>query len=77
VRRQEAEQAGVDLMLSGHTHAGQLWPFGELAKATYKIVPGLSKIGNMYFYLSVGAGTWGPPIRLGSRSEVVKVVIIN
>jgi predicted MPP superfamily phosphohydrolase len=75
LRREEAARAGSDLMLSGHTHAGQLWPFGELAKATYKIPPGLSKIGKMQFYLSVGAGTWGPPIRIGSRPEVVNIDI--
>jgi predicted MPP superfamily phosphohydrolase len=75
VNLSEGEKAGVDLQFSGHTHNGQLLPanivtkrlfendFGLLTKATYNVV------------VSSGVGTWGPPIRIGTSSEIVQVEI--
>ncbi|MHC1706532.1 MAG: metallophosphoesterase [Bacteroidales bacterium] len=68
-----AALAGVDLQLSGHTHNGQQWPFNHLTKAIYEVSYGYVKKGNTHFYVSSGFGTWGPPVRLGSRSEVVLI----
>ncbi|NQU06476.1 MAG: metallophosphoesterase [Calditrichaeota bacterium] len=74
-RMKEAEEAGVDLMLSGHVHEGQLWPVKYLAEAVYGVRTGLSEIGKMKFYLTSGAGTWGPPVRICATPEIVTLVL--
>lgn len=61
----------IDLQLSGHTHHGQLFPGNLITSLIYEISYGYRKIGETIFYVSSGVGTWGPPIRLGSKSEVV------
>jgi uncharacterized protein len=67
-----AEAAGVSLQLSGHTHLGQFIPWSWIARRIYRqFVYGLSRIGRMQVFTSSGAGTWGPPLRLGSISEIV------
>jgi len=67
-----AEAAGVSLQLSGHTHLGQFIPWSWMARRIYQqFVYGLSRIGKMQVFTSSGAGTWGPPLRLGSNSEIV------
>jgi uncharacterized protein len=67
-----AEAAGVSLQLSGHTHLGQFLPWSWMAKRMYRqFVYGLSRIGKMQVFTSSGAGTWGPPLRLGSNPEIV------
>lgn len=64
---------GVDLQLSGHTHHGQLWPFNYVTEAMYEISSGYKYIGKTHFYVSTGFGTWGPPVRLGNRPEIVQI----
>jgi uncharacterized protein len=67
-----AEAAGVSLQLSGHTHLGQFIPWSWMARRIYReFVYGLSRIGKMQVFTSSGAGTWGPPLRLGSNPEIV------
>jgi hypothetical protein len=67
-----AEAAGVSLQLSGHTHVGQFIPWSWMARRFYRqFVYGLSRIGKMQVFTSSGAGTWGPPLRLGSNPEIV------
>src|SRR5579863_1529977 len=67
-----AEAAGVSLQLSGHTHLGQFLPWSWMARRIYRqFVYGLSRIGKMQVFTSSGAGTWGPPLRLGSNPESV------
>lgn len=67
-----AEAAGVSLQLSGHTHLGQFIPWSWMARRAYRqFVYGLSRIGKMQVFTSSGAGTWGPPLRLGSNPEIV------
>jgi uncharacterized protein len=67
-----AEAAGVSLQLSGHTHLGQFIPWSWFARRMYRqFVYGLSRIGKMQVFTSSGAGTWGPPLRLGSNPEIV------
>lgn len=67
-----AEAAGVSLQLSGHTHLGQFIPWSWFARRVYRqFVYGLSRIGKMQIFTSSGAGTWGPPLRLGSNPEIV------
>jgi predicted MPP superfamily phosphohydrolase len=67
-----AETAGISLQLSGHTHLGQFIPWSWMARRIYRqFVYGLSRIGKMQVFTSSGAGTWGPPLRLGSNPEIV------
>jgi len=65
-------EAGFSLQLSGHTHLGQFFPWTWMVRRIYRqFAYGLSRIGKMQVYTSSGAGTWGPPLRLGSNSEIV------
>jgi len=67
-----AEREGISLQVSGHTHVGQFFPWTWMARRIYRqFVYGLSRIGKMLVYTSSGAGTWGPPLRLGSSPEIV------
>jgi uncharacterized protein len=61
---------GVALMLAGHTHAGQLIPFNLIVKRVYPRIRGLYELDGARLYVSPGTGTWGPILRLGSRSEI-------
>ncbi len=61
---------GVDLMLSGHTHAGQAFPATLFTPFVFPLNKGLYKKDNTYFFVSQGAGTFGPRIRLGSSNEI-------
>lgn len=72
-----AEAAGFSLQLSGHTHLGQFIPWSWMARRVYRqFVYGLSRIGKMQVFTSSGAGTWGPPLRLGSNPEIVVLEFI-
>jgi uncharacterized protein len=66
------EEAGISLQLSGHTHGGQFFPFNWLTRRVFgKSTYGLNSFGALQVYTSYGAGTWGPPMRVGTRAEVV------
>jgi uncharacterized protein len=69
----QARAAGVDLQISGHTHAGQLWPFDYAIRLDQPAVEGLSRHGDTQLYVTAGAGYWGPPMRVGARPEVTVV----
>jgi len=71
----EAEKQGVDLQLSGHTHAGQLYPFNYIVGLVYDIGYGYMKKGNYNIIVSAGYGVWGFPVRIGSHSELVDVKV--
>ncbi len=71
----EAEENKIDLQLSGHTHHGQIWPANLITNMIYEISWGYKKKGNTHYYVTSGAGTWGPPVRTGSRSEIVNLKI--
>jgi uncharacterized protein len=69
---QVAEEAGISLQVSGHTHLGQMFPYTRIARRMYGgQVYGLSRMGGLQVYTSSGAGSWGPPLRVGSQSEMV------
>ncbi|GAB4380315.1 MAG: metallophosphoesterase [Calditrichia bacterium] len=68
-----AQQQGIDLQLSGHTHHGQLFPFNWITRRVYELSWGYLRKGNTHYYVSCGVGTWGPPIRIGSRPEIVEI----
>jgi hypothetical protein len=72
---EEAEMNGVDLQLSGHTHHGQMFPLNLITKMIYEVSWGYKQRSNTHYYVSCGVGTWGPPVRLGSESEIVNLRI--
>ena len=72
---EQAEQNKIDLQLSGHTHHGQMWPVNLITKMIYEVSWGYKIKGNTHYYVSCGAGTWGPPVRTGSSSEIVNIKI--
>lgn len=72
----EAVNGGIDLMLSGHTHGGQIWPFGVLVKRQFPRMLGLFSSGDQHLYVSAGTGTWGPTLRLGTRSEITVIDLV-
>jgi uncharacterized protein len=67
----ESAENGIDLQISGHTHHGQLWPFNYITNAIYEVSSGYKKIGKTHVIVSNGYGTWGPPLRLGNRPEIL------
>ncbi|XOU94148.1 MAG: metallophosphoesterase [Candidatus Kerfeldbacteria bacterium] len=70
------KEAGVDLLLSGHTHKGQMWPFGWIAKLVYgDYYYGLHTDNDFTIYTSNGVGTWGPPMRIGNFPEIVEITL--
>ncbi|WP_320054275.1 metallophosphoesterase [uncultured Acetobacteroides sp.] len=69
----KAAAANVDIQLSGHTHHGQLWPFNYLTKAIFEVSSGYLKKGNTSIIVSNGYGSWGPPVRIGNRPEIIVI----
>ena len=70
---ESAMDHGVDLMLSGHTHNGQIFPFNFLVKKQFKRIKGLYKNNHHHLYVSPGTGTWGPLMRLGTMNEITLI----
>jgi hypothetical protein len=73
----EAVENGIDFQLSGHTHHGQLWPFNFITQAIFEVSRGYKKIEQTHFFVSTGFGSWGPPIRIGNRPEIVVFEIVT
>lgn len=72
----EAKEKGINLQLAGHTHKGQQYPFNFFTWLIYKKYhDGLNTEGNYNIYTSNGAGTWGPPMRIGNAPEIVVILI--
>jgi predicted MPP superfamily phosphohydrolase len=72
-----AEQAGFDLQLSGHTHGGQFFPWTLVIHLVHgPHVAGLSRRGRLWVYVSAGTGTWGPPVRVGTRPELTLLRLV-
>jgi uncharacterized protein len=72
IRLPIVEQAGISLQLSGHTHGGQIFPYTYLTRRIFgPFTHGLHTFGALQVYTSTGAGTWGPPMRVGSQPEIV------
>ena len=70
---QDAADNDVDLQLSGHTHHGQLWPVNLITGRIYEADYGYREKGSTHYYVSSGAGTWGPPLRVATSSEIVNI----
>ncbi|MFP4468181.1 MAG: metallophosphoesterase [Bacteroidales bacterium] len=72
---EKAAKLGVSMQLSGHTHHGQLWPLSYITQSVYQLSHGYRNINGMHAYVSTGIGTWGPPVRIGNRPEIVQLNI--
>jgi predicted MPP superfamily phosphohydrolase len=72
---EKAANAGVDLMLSGHTHGGQIWPFNYIVRSRYPFLEGLYTIKSMNLLVSRGAATWGPRMRLWAPGEILRITL--
>ena len=70
-----AAKAGVGLMLSGHTHGGQIWPLGYLTKRFYPLLSGQYEIDGMTVIVCRGTGTWGPRMRLWRPGEILRITL--
>jgi predicted MPP superfamily phosphohydrolase len=68
-----AVEKGIDLMLCGHTHNGQIFPFNYVVKSRFAQTKGVYKSGQHTLVVSTGSGTWGPPKRVGSRNQVIVI----
>ena len=70
-----AAAAGAGLMLSGHTHGGQIWPFGLLERRLYPLLAGRYQVAGMPVIVTRGTGTWGPRMRLWKPGEILRIVL--
>jgi predicted MPP superfamily phosphohydrolase len=70
-----AAASGAGLMLSGHTHGGQIWPFGLLESGVYPLLAGRYEVNGMPVIVSRGTGSWGPRMRLWQPSEIVRITL--
>ena len=70
-----AAKAGAQVMLSGHTHNGQIWPFGYFVRFLNPYHSGAYEVDGMHLFVSRGAGTWGPRMRLWSRGEIIRITL--
>jgi predicted MPP superfamily phosphohydrolase len=73
----EAARAGYDLQISGHTHGGQFFPWNFVVGLTQPYVSGLYQHADTQIYVSRGTGYWGPPVRLGSPSEITLIKLVS
>jgi uncharacterized protein len=72
---ESAAKAGAGLMLSGHTHGGQIWPFDLIVQYIFPLLEGRYEVGDMAVIVSRGVGTWGPRMRLWNRGEILYVTL--
>ncbi len=70
-----AKDARVSLMLSGHTHGGQIFPFMFFVKLQQPVIGGFEVLHGVPTYTSNGTGYWGPPFRIGPRGEVTEITL--
>lgn len=72
---EHAADLGVDVMLCGHTHGGQVFPFHIITWLQFGVVGGRYDVDDMLLYVNRGAGFWGPPMRVGARGEILKLTL--
>jgi predicted MPP superfamily phosphohydrolase len=75
VNEEATAAAGASLMLNGHTHGGQIWPFHYMVRRAYPHIAGVRKINGMTQVVSRGAGRWGAPMRLFAPSEIYRITL--
>ncbi|MGH9521442.1 MAG: metallophosphoesterase [Terriglobales bacterium] len=72
---ERAAALGANIMISGHTHSGQIWPFNYAVRAFYPLVVGRYNVNGMTAIVCRGTGTWGPRMRLWGRGEILQIVL--
>ncbi len=77
VNLEEYSRDGIDLMLAGHSHHGQFFPLTIITDLVYTVSYGYARIGPMQVYVTSGLGTWGPPVRVLTHPEIVKLTLVN
>jgi predicted MPP superfamily phosphohydrolase len=73
----EAAEAGADLVLSGHTHGGQIWPFSYFSRMAHPYHWGLYNLGDGFIFTSCGVGDWGPRMRIAAPPEIVLIRLVD
>jgi hypothetical protein len=74
-RLADAQKNGINLQLSGHTHNGQIWPLNHLVKRIFPLAYGYLNSNGTHYYVSAGLGLWAAPVRIGTRSEIVRIEV--
>ena len=77
IRFEEAAKQKIGLQVSGHTHGGQLYPIIYISKQIYPLTPGLHRSGDSFLYVTLGTGTWGPPMRFLAPPEIVHIRLVS
>jgi predicted MPP superfamily phosphohydrolase len=72
-----AVKHAIDLQLSGHTHGGQIWPWGYAVRVDQPHVAGLHDHEGAKIYVSRGTGYWGPPVRIGAPAEITRIELVS
>ena len=72
-----ADELGVDLQLSGHTHGGQIFPWNLAVRLQQPFVAGLHRLTRAQIYVSMGTGYWGPPMRVGAPAEITEIELVG
>ena len=72
-----ADELGVDLQLSGHTHGGQMFPWNFAVRLQQPFIAGLHKLARAQIYVSCGTGYWGPPMRVGAPAEITEIELVK
>jgi len=72
-----ADELGVDLQLSGHTHGGQMFPWNFAVRLQQPFIQGLHKLARAQIYVSPGTGYWGPPMRVGAPAEITEIELVK
>jgi uncharacterized protein len=73
--KQAVDRGGIGLVLSGHTHGGQIWPLTILVGVVQPYLKGTYREGETIVHVNEGTGVWGPPMRLGTRSEITEIIL--
>ena len=71
----KASEYGTDLVLAGHTHGGQIWPFNYFVYLQQPYLKGFYDYNGTKLYVNQGTGCWGPPVRLGSKNEITQIIL--
>jgi len=75
IQARDAAGRGVGLQLSGHTHGGQIWPFGYAVRLQQPVVAGFGTVDGVLVFTSRGAGAWGPPVRVGAPPQIALLTL--
>lgn len=73
----DGRKINADIQISGHTHDGQLFPINLIVKKMYELSHGMKNYDGFHFFVTSGLGLWGPPVRVGTDSEIMLIHVTN